>query len=98
MATQSELLFNAVAQNLGVSNDYFKISARNPNNVDILASLEHNDIDGFESKVFASCFQQVRNTAGPYKVFGSVENQHVTDCVHNHVNAYFKALKTTGQL
>ena len=57
MATQTEQLFSIVALHLGTTNDYFKIQTRNPTNRDILASLEHRDLDGFESKVFAACFQ-----------------------------------------
>jgi len=97
MATKNDQLFATFARTLGVNNDYFQITTRNPNNADILGSLEHKDIDGFESKVFAACFQEVRNKAGPYKIFGSAENQHVTDCIHRHVNAYNKALQSTRQ-
>jgi len=53
---------------------------------------------GFESKVFASCFQEVRKQAGPYKIFGSVESQRVVSCVHDYVNAWSKALKATGKI
>lgn len=34
---------------------------------------------------------------GPYKIFGSRENQLVTDCVHLHVDAWHKTLKAMGE-
>lgn len=60
-----------LAQNLGVSADRFKNHYLNPNNNDLFESVEHNDLWGVESKVFALCFQSVRDRAGPYKIFGS---------------------------
>ena len=39
MATQTEQFFNALAHNLGVDSNHFKLNTRNPNNADILATL-----------------------------------------------------------
>jgi hypothetical protein len=94
----SEEFFKLFAQNLGVSSDYFRLQTQNPLNEEVLNALEHRDLDGFESRIFGSCFDQVRQQTGPYKIFGSVENQRVTSCVHDHVNAWHKTLRATGKL
>lgn len=45
------------AKHLGINEDYFKSPYRNVNNAEILTEMEHNDIEGAESKIFATCFQ-----------------------------------------
>ena len=56
---------------LGASEDDFKPNWRNPLNDEALNALEHNDMWGFEAKIFSICFQETRNAVGPYKIFGS---------------------------
>ena len=81
-----------------MGSDYFRNITQNPLNEEILETLEHRDLDGFESRVFASCFDQIRQQAGPYKIFGSLENQRVTSCVHDHINAHRDAYRAIGKL
>lgn len=71
--SNSETVEQLFAYHLGVSVDRFKNPLRNPNNFEALQAVEHTDIWGIESKVFSYCLQQVRERAGPYKIFGSRE-------------------------
>jgi hypothetical protein len=57
MHVYNEDFFKHYSSNLGTSTDFFKIVTHNPNNAEILTAFEHKTIDGFESKVFAICFQ-----------------------------------------
>jgi hypothetical protein len=52
--------------------------------------VEHSDIWGTESKLFAFCYQQVREQAGPYKIFGSREVNNVGSCIHKYADAIQK--------
>ena len=82
---------------LGVSQDEFKPEWKNPANDEVLNALEHNDMWGMESKIFGICFQEVRKAVGPYKIFGSQENQAVSSCVHAHADAWHKTLRAMGE-
>ena len=59
---------------MGYTEDNHSWHLRNPANKEILSAFEHNDIWGAESRIFALCYQNVRDKVGPYKIFGSQEN------------------------
>lgn len=83
--------YNLVARYFGVSPEFFKEHYRNPQNSELLSSLEHNDNVGVESKLFSYCLQEVTESVGPYKIFGSREVNAVGSCVNRFVNAFVKA-------
>lgn len=82
------------AANLGVSADSLNVKLLNPNNLEALKAVEQNDIFGTESKIFAYCLQEVRQQAGPYKIFGSREVNAVGSCVHRFVDAVHRTSHT----
>jgi hypothetical protein len=94
MSNQSETLAQVFASNLGVSVESFKNPLRNPSNYEALQAVEHTDIWGVESRLFAFCLQQVREEAGPYKIFGSREVNKVGSCVHRYADAVQKTDRT----
>ena len=59
------------AKRLGVDIEEFDDGIRNPMNREVLNEFVHKDEFGVEAKLFSVCFQEIRNLAGPYKVFGS---------------------------
>ncbi len=91
--SNSETVTQLFASNLGVSVDRFKNPLRNPSNFEVLQAVEHTDIWGVESKLFAYCLQQVREEAGPYKIFGSREVNQVGSCLHRFIDAVHKTEK-----
>lgn len=46
-----------ISPHLGVSPESFKNRLRNPNNYEVIMAVEHNDLWGAESKIFATCVQ-----------------------------------------
>lgn len=92
-----EAITREYAKNLGTSIEEFNPAHRNPLNSEALSALDHNDIWGFEARVFSICFQEIRNLVGPFKIFGSFEDELVGSCVHEHVDAWHKTLRAMGQ-
>ncbi|MCB0369525.1 MAG: hypothetical protein KDD45_08760 [Bdellovibrionales bacterium] len=84
------------AKNMGYSEDVFNPHLRNPANKDILATLDHNDLNGAEAKIFSTCYQEVRELVGPFKIFGSQEVSLVSGCVRAHADAWFNTLRASG--
>lgn len=58
-----------------------------------MSSLEHDDNEGVEARLFSYCLQEVTESVGPYKIFGSREVNAVGSCVNRFVNAVVKAHK-----
>lgn len=90
MSQKSETVAQVLASNLGVSVDRFRSPLRNPSNFEAIQAVEHNDIWGVESKIFAYCLQEVREKAGPYQIFGSREVNQVGSCIHRFIDAVHK--------
>ena len=85
------------AKNLGYEEDPFDLNLRNPANAEPLTAFEHQDLWGMESRIFGFCFQAVREQTGPYKIFGSLENELVSACVNQHADAYQQTLRAAGK-
>lgn len=82
---------NLIARYFGVSTDFFKQPYHNPENNELLSSLEHDDNEGVEARLFSYCLQEVTESVGPYKIFGSREVNAVGSCVNRFVDAVVKA-------
>ena len=93
--TKEEFL-REYAKNLKEDIEEFDAHFHKDSNRDLIFSMDHNDIWGMESRVFAICFQQIRAKAGPYKIFGALENQYVNSCVHHHAEAWRTTLRNLG--
>ena len=55
---KAKSIFNKLA---GLTEEDYNWGLQNPANRDVLMALDHNDIWGIESKLFAMCFQRIRN-------------------------------------
>lgn len=65
---KAKKIFNSY---MGLSEEDSNVIVRNPANAEVINALDHNDMWGFEARVFSVCFQRVREKAGPFKIFGS---------------------------
>jgi|JI10StandDraft_1071094.scaffolds.fasta_scaffold109741_2 hypothetical protein len=95
--TQEEFL-KEYAKNLKENYDEFTTNYHKDSNRDLIFSMDQNDQWGMEARIFSICFQQIRNFAGPYKIFGTLENQYVGSCIRDHTDAWRATLRNFGVL